>query len=449
MVVVLLWVNTVKCRLLIVKNKMLHMTGWLLLVMVLLSLLSTMYDGLSSAIPGLLIWVASVPLMFNISRARLKQALIIFGVGCAGLLIGWVRGADTQYLMQAVNANQQIIAMLISVSFLRLVAQSSLNKAPEPEIGVAAMLKTVFSAHILANVMNMSAIMIIGDRLNHHQPLNKVQAFAIMRGFSSCVCWSPFFAAMGVVMVSAPGAKLSDILLFQIPMALLFLGISVWQLVKDPMSKTSEGYPVTFAAMWLPALLSIIVLGAHAIWEDIPVVALVTLVSLMFTLIWALFFGGKKGVSKVVEHVERGVPKMAGEVLLFFGAAVLAGGVSATLTSFNLNLAPASFGAFEACVTLLIMVILSVFGMHPATSVVLAGSILLPVTSDPTLLAMTLLMGWSIGICFGPLSGVQLSLQMRYNIPSKELMRMNMSSCLPIMCAAFATLYLYTYVMWR
>ncbi|MGB0732591.1 MAG: hypothetical protein ACPGPF_02460, partial [Pontibacterium sp.] len=72
-----------------------------------------------------------------------------------------------------------------------------------------------------------------------------------------------------------------------------------------------------------------------------------------------------------------------------------------------------------------ILVSLAIMGLHPITSTVLAGSILMPSVSDPNLLGLTLLLSWSIGVGLSPFSGIQLTLQSRFSLSAVELLKLN------------------------
>lgn len=153
--------------------------------------------------------------------------------------------------------------------------------------------------------------------------------------------------------------------------------------------------------------------------------SLVTLTSLCFIALWLLINKGYHAIVAARNHIESGIANSSGEVVLFAAAAMLASGVAASLDAMNIQLAPQHFGPIEASVTVAVLIALAMTGMHPVTSVVLAGSVLAPSMADPNMLGLTLLMGWSLGITASPFSGVQLSIQSRYDISAKALLKAN------------------------
>ena len=265
--------------------------------------------------------------------------------------------------------------------------------------------------------------MILGDRLSAQKPLTPLQGLILLRSFSTCAVWSPFFAAMGVVLISAPGSSLSTLVLYGIPVALSGLLLSSWQINRHPEVAETPGYPLHLGALWIPTFLAVLVMIAHKVWPQVSVITLVTVLSLLFSLLWLPVKNGSSSPALLVKHVRHGLPRLGGEVTLFVAAAVLAAGIGALLLSLDIRLAPDHFGLGAACITLFVLVGLAMIGMHPVTSAVLAGSILMPSVDDPNLLGITLLLSWSLGVGFSPFSGVQISLQSRYGIGALTLMK--------------------------
>lgn len=423
--------------------------GWILLVMLPLTLLAALTDRLPAWLAGIPIWLALLLLFGRQQRVQRVQSLMLLTAGAAGLLIGLVVNGDSGYLLKALEANQMIVSMLVAVSFLRLVTLKALASEEQLPVGPRALHGTLLGGHLVGAVINISSVVILGDRLSAQRPLTTLQGLTLLRAFSVCAVWSPFFAAMGVVLISAPGAQLGTLVLFGLPVACIALLISAWQIGRHPQASTTPGYPLHLGALWMPVLLALLVMLAHHFWPRVSVLTLVTLIALLFTLLWVPLREGVDGMRQLQQHVQTGLPRLASEISLFVAAAVLAAGVAALLTALDIRLAPAHFGSVEACVTVLVLVGASLIGMHPVTSVVLAGSILLPAVDDPNLLGITLLLSWSLGIGLSPFSGVQICLQSRYGISARRLMRLNAYYTPVMLLVAFATIAVYSLTMGR
>jgi hypothetical protein len=142
-------------------------------------------------------------------------------------------------------------------------------------------------------------------------------------------------------------------------------------------------------------------------------------------------------------HVFEGLNGSSGEVSLFVAASVLATGFSAVINATGADLTPDTFGFSEATITLTFLVGLSMIGVHPVTSNLIAGALLLPVVTDHNLLGITLLFSWSMGVTLSPLAGNQILLQARYGVRARDLLKANLPFALVMMPVCFGVLYLY------
>lgn len=423
------------------------LAGWLLLFVVVTAVLAVVVSGFPAAIAGGLIWLVALLLKGGgIRGAQRIQVIVMFSIGSLGLLAGLLNGAEGRHLLRALEANQMVIAMLIGVSFLRLVTSGQLNATDASPRGRKALLSTLAGPHLFGSVINMSALFIVGDRLSRQQPLSTLQALIMSRAFSLCAHWSPFFAAMGVTLINAPGAQLTTLAAVGIPLSLLMLVYTYWDLSRAPEANELTGYPLNAGSLWLPLLLAVLVMVSHQIWPEVPVLTLVTLIAVLVALCWSILREGVPGVYKSIQHVQTALPRQGNEVMLFLGAAVLGAGVAALLDSFDIQLSVASFGAHQAFVVLLIMVTLAMVGMHPVTSITLVGSLLAPLVDDPNLLALVFLMAWAFGAGISPFSGLQLSLLSRYQVDLMALLRRNWRYALVLLAADYLALLLYGWV---
>ncbi|WP_342609403.1 hypothetical protein [Vibrio tritonius] len=424
--------------------KIAALCGWLLLLSLAISLYSELLMPIPSYWAGVPIWISSFFFFPYLKGVQKKQIIILVVCGLFGLLYGTMHHLDSRYFLKTLEANQNVVTMLIGVGFLRIFASHGVQTNETLPIGSRSLIKTLLGIHLFGAVLNMSSVIIVGDKLSMKKPLQTPQAVILLRGFAICAFWSPFFAAMGMTLTSAPGSHLSTLIIYGIPVSLVALALTAWEIKLTPLVENIEGYPMGIKSLWMPCLLALIVLGEHQIWPRASVLSLVALTSVTFIALWLITMKRKSGIAMAKHHIEVGVASSAGEVVLFAAAAMLASGVASILASLNVQLAPEHFGALAAFITLVILVGLAMTGMHPVTSVVLAGSVLAPSVTDPNLLGLTLLMGWSLGITFSPFSGVQLSIQSRYKIKAKTLLAHNWRYISAMLAVCATTLWIYT-----
>ena len=63
------------------------------------------------------------------------------------------------------------------------------------------------SGHLFGSVINLSAVMILGDRQSRRAPMTPLQA-AVLSRFRAGLALVAVFAAMGIALSNAPGAQL-------------------------------------------------------------------------------------------------------------------------------------------------------------------------------------------------------------------------------------------------
>ncbi len=413
-------------------------TGWLLVLSILLSLLSTFSPDIPGYLAGIPIWICSLLFFPYLKTGQKKQASVVAIVGMAALLYSVYHGINQQYLLQALEANQKVVCMLISVGFLKVIIRNNVTTQQKLPKGKKALSNTMLSTHLFGCVLNVSSVVIVGDKLLSARALSSTQGLLLLRAFCTCSLWSPFFAAMGLTLVSVPGTELGTLVMYGLTITVIALLFTSWEVLYKTDISELEGFPLALHSLWIPSLLAVIVLVTHYQLPDVSVLTIVTLTSLVFSVFWLVITHGKEGLIATKQHIETGVSDSKSEVVLFVCAALLASGLAALIVSLNLNVVPDQFGAFEASMTVLILIVLAMIGMHPVTSIVLIGSILAPSVSDPNLLGLSLLMGCSMGIGLSPFSGVQLTIQNRYSISPITLLKMNKHYAIvmfPVCCA--------------
>lgn len=417
------------------------LAGLLLFLMVLLSILHGLYGEFPAYPAGGLGWLAALLLVTTVKLIQRIQVIAMLLVGGGGLLWGVFNGAEIP-VEKVFSTNQAMLAMLASVSFLRLVTQPAICDEALPQ-GSRPLWRTLFGVHFLGSVINMSSVVIIGDRLSANRPMTSLQACVLSRGFAMAANWSPFFAAMGVALSNAPGAQLTTLSLVGFPVAMLGLLLTGWELTRHGRAGQFHGYPMRFGTLWIPGLLALMLMLLHHAWPAIPILTLICALSLFTTLLILVLRHGRTGIDAYAQHIRIGLPRMSGELLLFLAAGVLATGIASAIQASHLALDLQQFGAAEASLLLLAMVTVSVIGIHPVISIATAGGVLAPLGVDPNLLGITFLMTWAIGVCASPLSGLQLTIQGRYQVNALTMLRMNGGFALVMLAGATVALTLY------
>jgi hypothetical protein len=418
--------------------------GWSLGLMIVLALVHGLWPRFPAWPAGLAGWFAGVVLWKRVVRAQ--QALVgaLLGVGLAGMAWGW-RYAGTFDWESALARNHALLAMIAAVSFLRLISMPRAQEADALPAGRNAFLRTLVSTHLFSAVINISTVMIVGDRLSRGSSLDKASAVLLSRGFSSAALWSPFFAAMATTLTYAPRARLPVLMAVGLPLAAAALLCTYRGVLRSQPDGLAgfQGYPLRAESLRVPALLGAGVFAMHAL---VPSLSILTVITLLSPSLAALVLARRdpfQGIRTVAAHVRERLPEMCGELALFLAAGVLASGLAAVMATLGSWTPFHGFGGTSAALTLAAMVVLAVLGVHPVISISTVAVLAAPSRPDPNLLAMVFLMAWSIGAATSPLSGLHLILQGRYGIPGRRLFRWNLgySTTLVMLCALVLNLY--------
>ena len=423
-----------------------RMSGWLLFIAVCLSAAHGFGLGAVAWMSGLAFWLAGMLLAARLQRAQRVQTVLMIGVGAVCLSYAVLHDGQAQWL-KALSANQALLAMLAGVSFLRMISVPEVDAGESDPKGRVALLRTLVGVHLFGAVINLSAVMILGDRQTRRKRMTPMQATVLSRGFALAALWSPFFAAMGIALSNAPGAQWTTLSAFGIPLAAIGLLFTTWQLSRRTESAAYVGYPMHFGALWIPAVLAALVLVIHQLQPDLPILTLISVSAICLTVSVLIARGPASAFPRLHKQITEGLPRMSGELALFLAAGVLAAGIASAVLSTGWQLDVVAFGAFEASILLVAMVAISIVGVHPVISIATVSGILAPISPDPDMMGMTYLMTWAAGVSSSPFSGMHLSMQGRFNIDAMGFVRWNASFTVLMLALFVAVLHLYE--IWR
>ncbi|MFC6672320.1 hypothetical protein ACFQDL_21295 [Marinobacterium aestuariivivens] len=250
------------------------------------------------------------------------------------------------------------------------------------------------------------------------------------RGFGLAALWSPFFVAMGLALTLAPGARLLPVSLGGLAVAMPALLLTGLLLCRRDDIDTFAGYPMHAEALRLPLLLVVIVAISHELAPALGIITLITISALLLPLAVLLRGNGAAGLRQYRAHIETTLPGMAGELLLFLAAGILTAGIASWVHFSGFTLQLTHFGALEAAGLVGFSALAASFGIHPLISVSSLAGMLLPITDNLDLLALSILMSWSLGVILSPCSGTHLAMQGRFGISGFRMMAWNWRFCL-------------------
>lgn len=394
--------------------------GALLATMLLTSIASGLVAVVPEWIPGLAAWTAAALLWPELSSAQRRQCLVLIAVGLAGIGLGRLKGVTVDYV-RLLDENQAILSLIAGVSFVHMATPVASPQDLVAPRGPIAFLRTLIGLNLLAAAINITALMLVSDRVSRSRPLGRLEVSAFSRAFSLAVLYSPFIGGMALALNQAPGAKLSKVAVIGVVLAALGVGYTYLVAKKYFADSLTDfpGYPLRIDVLWLPAALAIAVIALRFLWPRVPVLTATAMLAPMIA-----YFGvarrsgpGQAGAGAVA-HARVRLPGMSGELALFLSAGVLAVGLSSAFAASGITLHETQFPGAGAAAALLVVVLVAAAGLHPIISLTAMVPLLDPLAISPEGTVLLYVAGWSIGCALCPFSGTNLILQARHAIPA-------------------------------
>ena len=323
-----------------------------------------------------------------------------------------------------ISANTGLMTMIAAVGFLRLVVIPELQQEEALPVGKKAFLQTILGLSISSSVINISAPILVCDRIHRQHPIQRFSAQTFTRVFCGVSSWSPFFAAMAVVLTYVSDASLAWIIVAGFPFMLIgFIGVYLEARIRFPREvENFVGYPTHLNALKVPAILIVAVALMSQLLTETSILVLIAISGLLVTISVLIVRHGIAGsITRLQAYVANGLPRIVNELCLFLAAGVLAGGISALIQHGVFENPFDQFDAITAAQILAIMLLCAFCGIHPIIMISGFAPMLMTLNPDPNLLAVTFLFAWHLGTCSNPLSGTNLVFQGRYGIPGWKI----------------------------
>ena len=419
--------------------------GVLLAGMLLLGIAATVWPVVPATAAPLLAWCAFGLLGPKLGRPQRLQVLVFVAVGAVALVWGVSRGTALR-VDRVLGQNQPILSMLASITLLRLLTPPIGKTEPELPRGFGTYLRSMLGVHAFGAIINISAVIIVADRLTRAAPLTMNQAQLLSRAFVAVAFFSPFIGGVALALSYTPGSSPLLLLAFGGPLALTALALMSWYAHTGRVDdiENLRGYPVHVESLWVPLVLGTAVLLAYTLTSGFSVLSLITILTPGVVGAALLVRDGPVGAARSLRYyVTTRVPEMGGELALFLSAGVLGAGLVAVFSASGGWVPFETFDAGDASVLLLVFILTSLACIHPVVVVSVVVPLLQSIGPDPSFVAIVLAMGWGLGCAVNPMSGINLVLSTRYGANNWALGRGNVAFSATLYPIAVGLLYLY------
>ena len=274
-------------------NKIQQLSGILIVLMIATAIVASFWPAFPTWQSGIIAWFAAALLVSRVSTFQIIQIGILLLIGLVTLASALSMGAALPWL-DLLDSNVKLLSMLAAVSFLKLVTMKKGVSSETVHRGPSAFQNTVFAVTVLGSFINISAPVLIGDRLTQKEGLSAFAAQSITRAFSGCAAWSPFFAGMAVVVTYVTDTNLLYVMSVGLPFALTGLLVIIVEARIRFKNRITDfaGYPLTISSLQAPVILAISVVLGYLFLPRVSILIIIALAALAVCILMLLISHG-------------------------------------------------------------------------------------------------------------------------------------------------------------
>ncbi len=295
-----------------------------------------------------------------------------------------------------------------------------------------------FGVHVLGSVLNLAGLGLLTSMVEKQKNphLRRRMAMALINGFGSASCWSPFFIGMIVVLVAIPTLSWRDIGPLGVILAVTIMttGWLYDRLIlrrSMPPEPPSSPVPISKPDFWRTAAILGSLVGLAIAIVEITGTSIPVTLGLMgppFAVIWYVSMGTKgtrfpHRAKSLAFEVVKGLPTLRNEVLVFVAANILGVGVASAVPSHDVAaLVNSGLPWTDAKIAAIILffLITSMLGLHPVIVVITLSSILPPEAMGMRdwVMGLTYIGVWGLSTMISPFSGTTLYMSRVTGVPA-------------------------------
>ncbi len=390
-------------------------TGWIILATLLSFILSSLFPALIVVV-AMLAWLVVIIEWNKLHAGARRQASFLFAAGIAALLFSYHQGIFLGW-KKIITQNLQLLPMFIAVSFLGLTNPAT--QADDLPKGKWSLAVTSFGTNLLGAVINLSILLVFGDRLARNGTLTKAQSIILGRSFCAAAWWSPFFLAAGVALTYAPDMAYHRTVIPGMFLCFVAICYSIFE-VGVVRKLDFSGYPVQLESMTVPLLLAVGVFTGHYFFPDLGMIMLICLVAPPAAI--ALMRNSPR-LPILRDFISNRITSTVSQFVLFLTAGLFSSGITSIIQVYPqiFSFHDSTFTNFLFAAISALLIFLGLIGLHPLVGISVISPLLLPLNPDHSQIAFLFLTCWAISTGSSPLSGVGLVLCSRYRVPARSI----------------------------
>lgn len=422
-----------------------------------------------TAVLGILVFGA---IALFLRHLRGMTLWLTVGFMSVGVLLLLVQKASASYWFQAAGVNVTLVTLFVFAPLfgipVRLPAYiAALKRFYETKLRSRYMLfsGTQLLTQTMAVFLNVGSIPVVYHMVfaKTHPGMAMPLANALNRGFAGAILWSPYFAAMAVVL-SSLSVEWTAILLPMLGLVAISMLVSIVveykalrnaggdELLEEEQAKEqtkengkgkltdmgrtepavsdgSSSFPVGLGLYLVLAIVAILLLEQ---WVELPMVLITCFAAVVYPLIWCL---GKRETATyrqgLSHHTSVTLPALKKEMTLFLAAGFFSGAIG--MIGFGdyvpvlLESIPLPVSLSYSILTIVLIMLTSMMGLHPIVLVTILATGIDPaaVQMSPNEAAVLLLGSWCLSNGISPSSAVNNLLASLFQKSVYEIARPN------------------------
>ncbi len=363
--------------------------------------------------------------------------LIVLAVVAAGLTDQW-----DAIVLEGISRARIFLILFFAIAWLQFPVKESpsLNAVRGNIVSRPPGRRYLFltsGVHILGSVLNLAGLSLLTTIVERQQQSSEKRrlSVALMQGFTTASCWSPFYIGMIVVLISIPSVTWLELAPAGAVMAVCAL-LAGWAFdrmlpragragrVPDRPSPVSRRH-LAAAVFILCSLVGLAMAMVELTGTNIPVT--LSIMGPVYALIW---YGSLRTARELrLEryrqlsfNVVRSLSGYRNEVLLFAAANMFGAGIAVVLPSGDMSAALNALVPSPDVKIILLMVtflVASAAGLHPIIVVISVSAVFPPsaLGLDDWIMALALVGAWGVSTMVSPFSGTTLFMSRVAGVP--------------------------------
>jgi len=372
-------------------------------------------------------------LVLEFRNAPRLQQIVGTSLAIMGLAAGAYSGTAIQVFVDGGVRTLPFLILFTAVSWLQRPATDSPSLMAMREMVInqpsgRRFIILALAIHALGSALNLAGLSLLSSMVERQKDslTRKRLSVALMMGFTSASCWSPFYVGIVVVLIAIPQLRWVDVALpgFAFALGIMACGWAYDSFIvrgKEAAPSANIVSPSTLplSTIWnvcaiLISLVFLVLAMVELVGLSIPVT--LGLIGPPYALIWNKLISGpdqphphKQLTSRVVSSF----PGLRSETLVFGGANIFGVGLSSLFSYEAIASAVNSLALIPSMlISLIVLVIIAsgALGLHPVIVVIVIGEIFTPeiLGVTPTFLGFALVGSWGLSTLVSPMSATTL-----------------------------------------